>query len=329
MPERLITLENVTKIYGGRKRTVKAVDHVTFDIYRGETLGLVGESGCGKSTTGNMLVHLLNADSGTIRFDGQEITAMSEREFKKLRSDIQMIFQDPYASLNPQKKIGWLLEEPLLIHHKEMSKEDRSRKVDEILRVVGLDESYRDRYPRQLSGGQRQRVCIALALIVNPAFVVADEPVSALDVSVQAQILNLMKKLQRDYHLTYLFISHDLGVVSYMADRIAVMYLGNIVEMGTEEQISRHARHPYTQALFSASADEEGRERIILDGDVPSPSNPPSGCPFHTRCFRCREKCLDQKPELCEMEPGWKIACHYPHEWEEGEDSPQRKAVEV
>lgn len=316
MAEKLISLEAATKTYqDNRKRIVKAVDNLSLTIYRGETLGLVGESGCGKSTTGNLLVNLLKADSGTITFEGQDITHLSEREFRAMRKDIQMVFQDPYASINPQKKIGWLLEEPLRIHHREMGKEERCRLVKEMLEVAGLDESYIDRYPGQLSGGQRQRVSIALALILNPKFVVADEPVSALDVSVQAQILNLLKKLQRDYRLTYLFISHDLNVISYMSDRIAVMYLGNIVELGREEQISTHAMHPYTQALFSASAGEEKKEdRIVLDGDVPSPSNPPSGCPFHTRCFRCQEKCRVEKPQLRQIAPDWQVACHYPEE---------------
>ena len=314
MSETLVSLKQVTKTYlDGAKRQVKAVDHISFDIHKGETLGLVGESGCGKSTTGNLLVHLLNADSGEIYFEGANITHMTDKQFQILRKDIQMVFQDPYSSINPKKKIGWLLEEPLKIHHKEMEKEKREVLVDHMLEVVGLDATYKDRYPRQLSGGQRQRVSIALALILNPAFVVADEPISALDVSVQAQILNLMKELQKEYGLTYLFISHDLNVVSYMSDRIGIMYLGNIVEIGSQEQITYHARHPYTQALFSASIGEDGeqRERIVLQGDVPSPSNPPSGCPFHTRCAFCTELCKTEKPQLREIESGWMAACHY------------------
>lgn len=322
MNESLVTLRNVTKVYTDKKRRqVKAVDGISLDIYRGETLGLVGESGCGKSTTGNLLVHLLTATSGSILFEGQDITHMSERRFGAFRSSIQMVFQDPYASINPQKKIGWLLEEPLVIHHREMGKEERQHMVNRMLQVVGLDESYKDRYPGQLSGGQRQRVSIALALILNPSFVVADEPVSALDVSVQAQILNLMKRLQKEYGLTYLFISHDLNVVSYMSDRIGVMYLGSIVEIGSQEEITWHARHPYTQALFSASAREDGekRERIVLKGDVPSPSNPPSGCPFHTRCPYCTDKCRQEKPQLQEISKGWMAACHYCGEQKQGE----------
>ena len=316
MSEVLISLKDVTKIYSDKKRhQVKAVDAINLDIYQGETLGLVGESGCGKSTTGNLLVHLLRADQGEIWFQGKNITNMKDREFWPLIKSIQMVFQDPYSSINPKKKIGWLLEEPLKIHYKHMGKEERAKLVSQMLREVGLDDSYKDRYPKQLSGGQRQRVSIALALILNPPFVVADEPVSALDVSVQAQILNLMKELQKKYGLTYLFISHDLNVVSYMSDKIAVMYLGNLVEIGNQEQITYHAKHPYTQALFSASFKEEDgetqKERIILQGYVPSPSNPPSGCPFHTRCMYCTEKCKNEKPKLRDCGDGWKVACHY------------------
>ena len=286
------------------------MDDLSLYIYEGETLGLVGESGCGKSTTGNMLVHLLEADAGTITYRGQNITNMTEREFHLLRKEIQMIFQDPYSSINPRKKLGWLLEEPLVIHRKEWTKQQRVEKVKEMLRVVGLDEDYLDRYPKQLSGGQRQRVAIALALILNPAFIVADEPVSALDVSVQAQILNLMRFLQKEYSLTYLFISHDLNVVGYLSDRIGVMYLGHLVELGTQEQITERARHPYTQALFSAVSEKEEKKAVVLEGDVPSPSNPPSGCPFHTRCKHCMDICSREMPVLQEVEPEWKVACH-------------------
>lgn len=308
-------LEHVTKIYRDSKRShVRAVDDLSLTIYEGETLGLVGESGCGKSTAGNMLVHLLQADEGRITYRGQDITSMGERQFHPLRKEIQMVFQDPYSSVNPRKKLGWLLEEPLKIHRKDLTKQQRMNKVKEMLKVVGLDEDYMGRYPKQLSGGQRQRVAIALALILNPAFIVADEPVSALDVSVQAQILNLMRFLQKEFSLTYLFISHDLNVVGYLSDRIGVMYLGHLVEIGTQKQITENAKHPYTRALFSAVSGEEERKETVLEGEVPSPSNPPDGCPFHTRCRYCMDICRREAPALREVGPGWKTACHLAEE---------------
>lgn len=288
----LITLQHVTKTYhDGKRGAVFAVSDVSFDIMEGEVLGLVGESGCGKSTIGNLLVHLLQADSGTVLFRGQDITRMSERSFRPLRKDIQMIFQDPYSSLNPKKKIGWLLEEVLSIHHKEMGRQERKQKVNEMLCEVGLDSEYAQRYPNELSGGQRQRVAIALALMTDPDFIVADEAVSALDVSIQAQILNLLRDIQKKRHLTCLFISHDLGVVSYLADRIGVMYLGRIVEIGTAKQIAENPLHPYTKALF-------GRDGEILQGDIPSPSEILSGCSFNTRCPYSSEKCKKEMPQL-------------------------------
>ena len=224
---------------------------------------------------------------------------------------MQIVFQDPYSSIDPNKTIGWLVEEPLKIHGIGKTQKEREEKVNEVLRAVGLDESYRTRWPNELSGGQRQRVAIAIALILDPDFVVCDEPVSALDVSVQAQVLNLLLKLRREFGLTYLFISHDLNVVSYMSDRIGVMYLGSLVELGSGEAISQMPLHPYTQALFSASMDVEGdRERIILSGDLPSPAHPPAGCPFHTRCFACTDRCKQEKPRLREFEGGRFCACH-------------------
>ena len=238
-----------------------------------------------------MLVHLFTPDEGSILFRGQDIASMNEREFHPLRKEIQMVFQDPYSSLNPRKKIGWLLEEPLKIHRKDMKKEERKAKVEEILKEVGLDAEYANRYPKELSGGQRQRVSIALAFLMKPFFIVADEPVSALDVSVQAQILNLMRELQEKYKLTSLFISHDLGVVSYLSDRIGVMYLGHLVELGTTKEILEHPAHPYTKALFHAN------EKVVV-GEIPSPSDPPSGCPFHTRCEYCTERCKTEMPQM-------------------------------
>ena len=288
----LIELKDVTKTYhDGKRKDVFAVSNFNLTLYEGETLGLVGESGCGKSTIGNMLVHLFTPDEGAILFHGQDIASMNEREFHPLRKEIQMVFQDPYSSLNPRKKIGWLLEEPLKIHRKDMKKEELKAKVEEILKAVGLDAEYANRYPKELSGGQRQRVSIALAFLMKPSFIVADEPVSALDVSVQAQILNLMRELQEKYKLTSLFISHDLGVVSYLSDRIGVMYLGHLVELGTTKEILEHPAHPYTKALFHAN------EKVVV-GEIPSPSDPPSGCPFHTRCEYCTERCKTEMPQM-------------------------------
>ena len=311
----LIELKDVTKTYhDGKRGNVFAVSGLNLTIYEGETLGLVGESGCGKSTAGNMLVHLLTPDSGSILFRGQDTASMSERQFHPLRKEIQMIFQDPYSSLNPRKKIGWLLEEPLKIHQKGMKKEERKAKVEAMLKEVGLDAEYANRYPKELSGGQRQRVSIALAFLMNPSFIVADEPVSALDVSVQAQILNLMRELREKYQMTSLFISHDLGVVSYLSDRIGVMYLGHLVELGTTEEILAHPAHPYTKALFDANAK-------VLPGEIPSPSDPPSGCPFHTRCEYCTERCKTEMPQMQTLSgDGYGVhiaACHVAREFYE------------
>ena len=292
--KKLLEIENLRKYFpinGVKGPGVQAVQDVSLYIKKGETLGLVGESGCGKSTIGNMLVHLFTPDEGSILFRGQDIASMNERQFHPLRKEIQMVFQDPYSSLNPRKKIGWLLEEPLKIHRKNMKKEERKAKVEEILKEVGLDAEYANRYPKELSGGQRQRVSIALAFLMKPSFIVADEPVSALDVSVQAQILNLMRELQEKYKLTSLFISHDLGVVSYLSDRIGVMYLGHLVELGTTKEILEHPAHPYTKALFHAN------EKVLV-GEIPSPSDPPSGCPFHTRCEYCTERCKTEMPQM-------------------------------
>lgn len=316
--ETLITIKNLRKYYPVRKSNpfekksfVKAVDGVDFSILKGETFGLVGESGCGKSTTGHMLVNLLTPTEGQIIYEGKNITRLNGKEQQEMRKDIQIIFQDPFASLNPKKKIGWLLEEPLVIHNAG-DKASREEMVEKMLDSIGLDSSFKHRYPHQLSGGQRQRVSIAIALMLKPKFVVADESVSALDVSIQAQILNLMKKLQREMKLTYLFISHDLNVVEYMSDRIGVMYLGRLVELGAAKDIYEKPLHPYTQALFSSIPDIKGknRERIILSGDVPSPAAPPAGCPFHTRCFRAQHICSREIPEPKYMDNGRIVTCH-------------------
>ncbi|MBQ7840787.1 MAG: ATP-binding cassette domain-containing protein [Lachnospiraceae bacterium] len=310
--EILISARDLCKEFKSNGRTVHAVNHINLDIYKGETLGLVGESGCGKSTFGNMLVHLHTPDGGEILYQGEEISHLKKKELKQMYRKIQIIFQDPYSSLDPKKTIGWLIEEPLRIHRVGADKQERAKLVQNMLEVVGMDESYLDKYPDELSGGQRQRVAIAIALILNPEFVVCDEAVSALDVSVQAQVLNLLKKLQKQFSLTYLFISHNLNVVSYMSDRIGIMYLGEIVELGDVKEISANPLHPYGRALFSASlgVGKSNDSRIVLQGDLPSPSNPPGGCPFHTRCFMATEKCSSVKPELQNLGNGHYCACH-------------------
>ena len=307
----LLQVRGLTKEFRQGRDRVLAVHGMDLEIQRGEVFGLVGESGCGKSTFGQMLVHLVDPTGGKILLDGEDITHPARSRRKELCRRMQIVFQDPYSSIDPNKTIGWLVEEPLKIHGIGKTQKEREEKVNEVLRAVGLDGSYRTRWPNELSGGQRQRVAIAIALILDPDFVVCDEPVSALDVSVQAQVLNLLLKLRREFGLTYLFISHDLNVVSYMSDRIGVMYLGSLVELGSGEAISQMPLHPYTQALFSASMDVEGdRERIILSGDLPSPAHPPAGCPFHTRCFACTDRCKQEKPRLREFEGGRFCACH-------------------
>ena len=309
--EPLLKIRGLTKEFRQGNDRVKAVRQMDLDIYKGEVFGLVGESGCGKSTFGQMLVHLLDPTSGTIRLAGEDVTRPPRRERKDLCKRMQIVFQDPYSSIDPNKTIGWLVEEPLKIHGIGRTQKERDEKVGKVLQAVGLDDSYRTRWPNELSGGQRQRVAIAIALILDPEFVVCDEPVSALDVSVQAQVLNLLLDLRTEFGLTSLVISHDLNVVSYMSDRIGVMYLGNLVELGDGAAISQMPLHPYTEALFSASMEVEGdRERIILSGDLPSPAHPPAGCPFHTRCFACTDRCKVEKPQLREFEGGRFCACH-------------------
>ncbi|MCA0992600.1 ABC transporter ATP-binding protein [Pseudalkalibacillus hwajinpoensis] len=319
MQEALLEVKQLKKhfpIQGGVLKqqvgTVKAVDGVTFTLHKGETFGLVGESGCGKSTTGRMLMRLLEPSEGEVLFDGKEMTTLNKKDLRHLRKDIQMVFQDPFASLNPRHTVEKIIEEPLIVHQLG-NKAERKKRVRELLEIVGLSAYHAKRYPHQFSGGQRQRIGIARALAVNPKLIIADEPVSALDVSIQAQVLNLLEDLQKELGLTYLFIAHDLGVVRHISDRVGVMYLGRIVEMADSEKLYLDSKHPYTQALLSAVPvpdPDYGKDRIILTGDVPSPSNPPSGCPFHTRCPKAMDVCSSVVPEFREIEPGHHTACH-------------------
>ena len=293
---------------------VKAVDGLTFDILRGETLGLVGESGCGKSTTGRALLQLYRPTAGEVVFEGVDLCTLSGEDLHERRRDMQMIFQDPYASLNPRMTVGDIISEPLRVHRLASGTQAR-RRVQELMEIVGLDPRYIRRYPHEFSGGQRQRIGIARALACKPRFIVCDEPISALDVSIQAQIINLLEDLQQEFGLTYLFIAHDLAAVRHISDRIAVMYLGNLVELADGAEIYERPLHPYTQALISAvpipdPEIEARRERIVLEGDVPSPIDPPSGCVFHTRCPFAWERCAREVPTFQEAEPGHHVACH-------------------
>jgi oligopeptide transport system ATP-binding protein len=293
---------------------VKAVDGVSFKIYEGETLGLVGESGCGKSTTGRTILQLYQPTSGSVKFEGQEITNLKGNALRRMRRKMQMVFQDPYASLNPRMSVGRIVAEPLVVHNIGTKKE-REERVAELLDLVGLNPYFVRRYPHEFSGGQRQRIGLARSLALNPKFIVADEPISALDVSIQAQVVNLLEKLQNELGLTYLFIAHDLSMVRHLCDRVAVMYLGKVVEIAESEELYTNPLHPYTQALLSAvpvpdPVVEETRQRIILKGDVPSPINPPKGCNFNTRCPVSVDVCFDQDPELVEIVPDHWVACH-------------------
>ena len=296
---------------------VRAVDGVDFDVYRGETLGLVGESGCGKSTTGRTILQLYRPTEGLVEFEGQDLTSLKGNDLRAMRRQMQIIFQDPYASLNPRMTVGSIISEPLQIHNLyNNSKRERQEYVESLLQRVGLNPYYINRYPHEFSGGQRQRIGIARALALQPSFIVADEPISALDVSIQAQVVNLMEELQEEFGLTYLFIAHDLSMVRHICDRVAVMYLGKIVELGPTDEVYDNPLHPYTQALLSAVPEpdpsvESNRQRIIIKGDLPSPANPPSGCNFSTRCPVSFELCYhDPDPELLEVSPGHFVACH-------------------
>ncbi|AVK95432.1 dipeptide ABC transporter ATP-binding protein [Lysinibacillus sphaericus] len=319
MSKVLLKVEGLKKYFPIRKGflntqvgDVKAVDNVSFEVFEGETLGIVGESGCGKSTTGRLLMRLLEPTAGNIEFGGKMLSSLSNSEMRKARRDIQMIFQDPYASLNPRHSIGKILEEPLIVHGMGNSKE-RKQKVIELLKIVGLNEYHVKRYPHQFSGGQRQRIGIARALMTNPRLIIADEPVSALDVSIQAQVLNLMQSLQKELKLTYIFISHDLGVVRHISNRVGVMYLGKLVELTASENLYVEPLHPYTQALLSSVPVPDPtfeREQLIISGDIPSASNPPSGCAFHTRCPFKKAQCSSVVPNMQEVKPGHYVACH-------------------
>ncbi|MFC6596095.1 dipeptide ABC transporter ATP-binding protein [Kitasatospora paranensis] len=305
---------------------VKAVDGVSFDLMQGETLGIVGESGCGKSTLAKVLMNLEPATSGSVRFKGEEISGLSGGALKAVRRNIQMVFQDPYTSLNPRMTVGDIIGEPYEIHPEVAPKGERRKAVQDLLDVVGLNPEYINRYPHQFSGGQRQRIGIARGLALKPEVIICDEPVSALDVSVQAQVINLLEQLQKEFNLSYMFIAHDLSIVRHISDRVGVMYLGRMVEIGSDEEIYDHATHPYTQALLSAvpvpdPAAREAKDRIVLTGDVPSPAKPPSGCRFRTRCWLAQEKCSHDDPALAvrswlEGKAAHESACHFAAERE-------------
>jgi oligopeptide/dipeptide ABC transporter ATP-binding protein len=317
--ENLLEIHNLKTYYpvkgGFFRRTVghvKAVDNISFEIKKGETLGLVGESGCGKSTAGRTILRLLKPTEGRILFDNQDITRIQGKHLREIRKDMQMVFQDPYASLNPMQMVGDIIAEPIYNFSKK-SKDELKKEVMDLLEKVGLPPDAYFKYAHEFSGGQRQRIGIARALALRPKLIIADEPVSALDVSVQSQVLNLLKDLQEEFDLTFLFIAHDLSVVKHMSDRIGVMYLGNMVEISEKDSLYAEPLHPYTQALISAIPSPDPRqkkERIILKGDVPSPINPPSGCPFHPRCPMAMDECSKSKPVLKEVKPSHRVACH-------------------
>jgi oligopeptide transport system ATP-binding protein len=322
MPKVLVRVEKLKKYFPITRGIVvqrhvgdiKAVDGISFNIYEGETLGLVGESGCGKSTTGRSVLQLYRPTEGTVYYEDQNLIEMKGEQLRRQRRKMQMIFQDPYASLNPRMTVGNIIGEPLEVHNVASGRERQDR-VQELLQLVGLNPYFVNRYPHEFSGGQRQRIGVARALALNPSFIVCDEPISALDVSIQAQVVNLLEDLQQDLGLTYLFIAHDLSMVRHISDRVAVMYLGKIVELTDRDTLYSHPQHPYTEALLSAvpipdPEVEERRRRIILEGDVPSPANPPVGCNFNTRCPKVMQVCYDVDPEFVEIAPNHWCACH-------------------
>jgi len=313
MAEKLLEVKNLKKYFKKGKRWLHAVDDVDFIVNKGETLGLVGESGCGKSTTGRAVLRLVEPTAGEVLFDGKDVVKFSRKELKKFRTNASIVFQDPFASLNPRMTVSQIIEEPLIINKVFKDKHERRARVLELMDTVGLARRLDNTYPHELDGGRRQRIGVARALALNPSFIVLDEPVSALDVSIQAQILNLMDELQKEYGLTYLFVSHDLSVIKHVSDNIAVMYLGKIVELSDYSSIFKDPLHPYTKALLSAipvpNVDVK-QERILLEGDVPSPIDPPPGCRFYGRCFVRKDICKDNDPEFKEISPGRFCACH-------------------
>jgi len=321
-PQPLIRVDNVTKHFPlndkvfGSSGVIHAVDGVSVELYPGEVLGLVGESGCGKSTLANLIMRLEVPTSGTIEYRGRDIQTFEKDDLKVYRREVQMVFQDTFGSLDPRMTITDVLTEPFTIHREVLPKDAWPDKVRALLKLVGLDPDHANRYPHQFSGGQRQRICIARALALDPKVLVCDEPVSALDVSVQAQVINLLKDLRDEFGLSYVFVAHDLSVVRQIADRVAVMYLGQVQEIGDEAEVLLHPSHPYTQALVSAlpTADDQGNvtgKRIVLSGDLPSPADPPSGCRFRTRCWMAQQKCADEEPELIERGTGRPTKCHF------------------
>lgn len=299
-------------IFSRKVGDVKAVDDVSFSVKEGEVFGLVGESGCGKSTTGRSILRLIEPTDGKIIFNGVDITTLKSEEMRKLRKDMQIVFQDPYASLNPRHTVEKIISEPMIVHGIG-NKKERREKVEYLLEKVGLSSYHASRYPHQFSGGQRQRIGIARALSVNPKIIIADEPVSALDVSIQSQVLNLMQDLQEEFNFTYIFIAHDLSVVKHISDRVGVMYLGRLIELASKDELYENPQHPYTKALLSAVPvvdPDFQKDRVLLQGDIPSPSNPPSGCAFHTRCPDCMDICKSDRPVFKETSDGHSVACH-------------------